>query len=88
MIFWSYFSRLKLFTKVHLIQSLGLTFRDKTVDGHPDKVENREAITLSEFTDRVYYNAPDTCVLNGMHGGKGEMSCKEFYGRKIMNKRF
>jgi len=48
----------------------GLTFRDKTVDGHPDKVENREAITLSEFTDRVYYNAPDTCVLNGMHGGK------------------
>jgi len=48
----------------------GLTFRDKTVDGHPDKVENREAITLSEFTDRVYYNAPNTCVLNGMHGGK------------------
>ena len=51
---------------------LGLTFRDKTVDGHPDKVEDREAITISEFTDRVYYNAPSTCVLNGMHGGKGK----------------
>ena len=61
-----------------------MTFRDKTVDGHPDKVENQEAITLSEFTDRVYYNAPDTCVLNGMHGGKGEMSCNEFYVTKII----
>ena len=59
----------------------GLTFRDKTVDGHPDKVEDREAITLSEFTDRVYYNAPNTCVLNGMHGGKG----KNYKGKKNQN---
>ena len=58
-----------------------MTFRDKTVDGHPDKVEDREAITLSEFTDRVYYNAPNTCVLNGMHGGKG----KNYKGKKNQN---
>ena len=47
---------------------LGLKFRDKTEDGHPDKIEERRAITLSKFTDRVYYNAPNTCTLSGMHG--------------------
>ena len=51
--------------------SLGLTFKDKTEEGHPDTVEDRAAITLGKFTDRVYYNAPNTCVLNGMHDGKG-----------------
>lgn len=48
----------------------GLTFKDKTEDGHPDKVEDRTALTLEKFTDRVYYNAPNTCVLNGMYDGK------------------
>ena len=47
---------------------LDLKFRDKTEDGHPDKIEERRAITLSKFTDRVYYNAPNTCTLSGMHG--------------------
>ena len=50
---------------------LGLTFKDKTEDGHPEKVEDRDSLTLSKFTDRVYNKAPNTCVLNGMHGGKG-----------------
>ena len=48
-----------------------MTYKDKTEDGHPQKVESREAITLAEFTDRVYQNAPNTCLLNGMYGGKG-----------------
>ena len=64
-----YFAILQNVSSLNLVNfCLGLKFRDKTEDGHPDKIEERRAITLSKFTDRVYYNAPNTCTLSGMHG--------------------
>ena len=47
-----------------------MKFKDKTEDGHPQRTEDRETITLAAFTDRVYHKAPNICHLNGMHDGK------------------
>jgi len=48
----------------------GVTFVDKTEDGHPVKTEDRDAVTISGFTDRVYRDAPDTVSLTGLANDK------------------
>ena len=47
----------------------GLTFVDK-VDGGKEKLEDREVVKVAEFTDRVYKNSPNSCVLKGLEGGR------------------
>jgi len=47
-------------------------FIDKTEEGHPTKTEEREAVTIAGFTDRVYKDAADAVTLSGLglEGGK------------------
>lgn len=49
----------------------GLTYADKTLEGTPKNVEDRDEVTVTQFTDRVYEKAPDSgVILSGLHGGK------------------
>ena len=48
----------------------GVSFIDKTEEGFPTKVEDRDAVAIAGFTDRVYKDAPDTVVLSGIAGNK------------------
>ena len=48
----------------------GLSYIDKTLEGAPTKQEDREEVTLSSWTDRVYLNTPDSLTISGVSGGK------------------
>ena len=50
----------------------GLSYIDKTLEGvpTPTKQEDREEVTLSSWTDRVYLNTPDSLTISGVSGGK------------------
>ena len=47
----------------------GLTFVDKT-DGMKEKVEERDEVRITGFTDRLYQSAPDEVTLRGLEGGR------------------
>ena len=47
----------------------GLTFVDKT-DGMREKLEEREEVRITGFTDRLYQSAPDEVTLSGLEGGR------------------
>ena len=48
----------------------GLSYLDKTLAGAPTCREEREEVSLSGWTDRVYLNSPDTHTIHGVPGGK------------------
>ena len=47
-----------------------LEFRDKTVEGTPVLKEERDGVSLSGWTDRVYLGSGDEQVIEGVQGGK------------------
>jgi len=47
----------------------GIQFMDKTKEGVPTSEEERDEVTLSEFTDRVYMNSPENQTVKGVSGG-------------------
>ena len=47
----------------------GLTFVDKT-DGMKEKLEEREEVRVTGFTDRLYQSAPDEVTLSGLEGSR------------------
>lgn len=47
-----------------------MTYKDKTKEGQPEKVEDREVVTVADFTDRIYYDAPNQVTLHGLQDGK------------------
>ena len=48
----------------------GLQYQDKTQDGVPFLEEDRENVTLSGWTDRVYLKSGNEHVIEGVNGGK------------------
>ena len=51
-----------------------LSYVDKTLEGAPTLKEEREAVTLSSFTDRVYLSAPDSISVQGLGSSGGSLS--------------
>jgi len=57
-------------TKCSLGNMKGLFFIDKAEDGWPDAFERQALVTFNRCVDRVYAQAPPTCFLTGLKGGK------------------
>ena len=51
-----------------------LSYIDKTLDGAPTLKEDREAVTLSSWTDRVYLSAPNNLSIQGAGSSGGKLS--------------
>ncbi len=54
---------------VEISDLTGLTYVDKT-DEAKEKVEAAEMVKVDRFTDRVYKDAPDACIIKGLTGGR------------------
>ena len=51
-----------------------LSYIDKTLEGAPTNKEERELVTLSSFTDRVYLAAPDSLSVQGLGTSGGRLT--------------
>ena len=51
----------------------GLKYTDKTAEGWPEVEEAADEVALTDFTDRVYAKAPNTCYLVGVEEGGQKM---------------
>ena len=51
-----------------------LSYTDKTLEGAPTKKEERDLVTLSSFTDRVYLAAPDSLSVQGLGSSGGRLT--------------
>jgi len=74
--FHTYFKVLDIL-ECRLSNFKGLTYTDKTLSGSPLVQEKNDPLQLSDFTDRVYGNAPNSVVLSGIGGGRKIRLIKE-----------
>ena len=51
-----------------------LSYIDKTLEGAPTNKEERELVSLSSFTDRVYLAAPDSLSVQGLGTSGGRLT--------------
>ncbi len=61
----------------------GLTYIDKT-DGGVEKKEAGEAVTITDFTDRVYKNAPDVTRIEGFANRKSVTMTRVSWSRGML----